>query len=86
MVAVTYGHAGVARLDRTTPARARPIATPARQRKSWFMRLVSALQESQMRRAEREIALHRHLLPHDLERFGDKLSPRSEDTLPFGRA
>ena len=74
MVAVTYRHG----LDK-------PAAAPARKRKGIFVRILNALQESQLRRAEREISLHRHLLPHDLERFGDTLSPRSEDTLPFGR-
>ena len=74
MVAVTY-HRG---LDK-------PATAPARQRKSIFARILNALLESQLRRAEREIALHRHLLPHDLEQFGDTLSPRSEDALPFGR-
>jgi hypothetical protein len=90
MVAVTYGHAGVARTDRTKPdrskpARAKPVAATAQKRNGWFARMLNAMQESQMRRARHEIALHRHLLPHDLERFGDELSPRSEHTLPFGR-
>ena len=43
--------------------------------------------ESRMRTVEREIGgRYRHLLPHELEQAGDRLSRRSEDTLPFGGA
>ena len=54
-------------------------------RKSWFVRLFAALQESRMRRAREVIAQHRHLLPHDLEKAGNRLVPRAEDQLPFVR-
>jgi hypothetical protein len=83
MVAVTYDPTGVAQHARDKAIPSKPATAPKRER--WFVRLLNALQESQMRRAAREIALHRHLLPHDLELFGDRLSPRSEDALPFGR-
>jgi hypothetical protein len=59
MVAVTYGVARVAAPAAETNAGAK--------RKSLFTRVVDALAVSQMRRAEREIARHRHLLPHDFE-------------------
>ena len=81
MVAVTYRHG----LDK-------PAAAPALKRKSFLARFLNllaralrALQESRLRQAEREIALHRHLLPHELQNAGDILTPRSEHQLPFGR-
>jgi hypothetical protein len=54
-------------------------------RKSWFARLYAALQESRMRTARDVIAQHRHLLPTDLERAGDKLNARNEDLLSVRR-
>jgi len=54
-------------------------------RKSWFARLFAAVQESRMRTAREVIAQHRHLLPADFERAGDRLTARNEDLLPFGR-
>jgi hypothetical protein len=47
----------------------------------FYKRLV----EGQQRRAKREIAQYRHLLPRELEASGDKLIERNEDALPFGR-
>jgi hypothetical protein len=49
------------------------------------MRFFDAIAEARMRQAEREIALHRHLLPAEFEIAGLKVSPRSEDSLPFTR-
>ncbi len=81
MVAVTYRHG----LES-------PAAASAPKGKTFFAgvtvvlaRVVRALQESRMRQARREIALHRHLLPRELQHLGDTLSPRNEDQLPFGR-
>jgi hypothetical protein len=64
-----------------------PVVTRAQQpaRKKWLARLLDAIVATQMRRAEREVRRHRHLLPHELELAGDKLSDRNEDQLPFVR-
>jgi hypothetical protein len=72
MVATTYGGAGVADV-------ARPKAV--KKGKGFFARLFDAVAETQMKRAERELALHRHLLPDGFELQG-KL--RSEEQEPFG--
>jgi len=58
-------------------------AKPARN--SWFKRVVAALAESRMRKAEGEILRYRHLLPNELEWAAYKLGPRSECQLPFIR-
>jgi len=71
MVATTFGGARVADV-------ARPKAVKTG--KGFFSRLFDAVADTQMKRAEREIALHRHLLPDGFELQG-KL--RSEDQ-PFG--
>ncbi len=71
MAAITYGAA--------TPAR------PAAARNGWFRRFVVALQELRIRRAERELARFRHLMPDELERAALRLDRRSEDALPFLR-
>lgn len=49
-----------------------------------FARLLAAFMESRMRQAEREIAMHRHLLPAEFQIAGERLS-RSEKDLPFAR-
>ena len=79
-MAVTYPTRSV-RVDYTPLPAAK--TQPASQ--SWMRRFLVALMEARMRQAEREIALHRHLLPKELELSGDRLTPRNEDQLPFGR-
>jgi hypothetical protein len=54
-------------------------------RRSWLARFMAALYDSRMRSARAELARHRHLLPAELERAGDRLDSRSEDQLPFRR-
>ena len=49
--------------------------------KGWLARLVDATFESRMRKAERELRRHRHLL-RESDAFKNELSP---DSLPFGR-
>ena len=73
MVAVTYG--------RTV---ASPAAVAAPKSKGFFARLLAALIEARMQAAYREIRLHRHLLPAELELKGDRLTRRNEEELPFG--
>jgi hypothetical protein len=75
MVAITY----------TATRYAVPAKASAQQRKGLFARIVDALAEARMEAARREIARHAHLLPHDLELYGNRLTPRTEDQLPFGR-
>jgi hypothetical protein len=77
MVAVTYGVAGTA-----VPAVEAKAPTT---KKSFFSRVYDAIVASQMRRAEREIAMHRHLLAPNLESHDDRLAAYSKDELPFGR-
>ena len=73
MVAVTYGR------DVASPA---AVAAPTR--KGFFARLMQAVMDARMQAAERQIRLHRHLLPAELELKGDKLTRRNEEELPFG--
>ena len=81
MTAITVGHATA-----TIPAvtvQATPAAKPAtKSQKSLFARAWDAFVESRMRQAEREIALHRHLLPAQYQEAGDRLA-RSGKDLPF---
>jgi hypothetical protein len=52
---------------------------------SFLTRFYTLLLTAQQKRADRQVALHRHLLPRDLEEAGDKLMHRNEDALPFSR-
>jgi len=60
MVAVTFGVARVA-----APAAAETEA--GKTRKNLFVRVFDAIATSQMKRAERDLARYRHLLPHDFD-------------------
>jgi hypothetical protein len=71
MVAVTYGVGRV-----TAPA-------VVKTGKSIFARVLDAIAESQMKRAERELDRYRHLLPHEFALQRDRLWSRCEDE-PFG--
>lgn len=70
MTAVTIGSAAA------LPAKA---AAP---KKSIFARAWDAFVEGRMRQAEREIALHQHLLPAQFQHAGERLT-RNEKELPF---
>ncbi len=74
MAAVTYG-AHVT--ERTIPQSSTG--------KSVWKRLFEAVAEARLRQAEREIRMHRHLLPADFEIAGYKINERMEDSLPFVR-
>ena len=54
-------------------------------RRGLLARFWAAFVESRMRQAQREIALHSHLLPGELQRVGERLAPRMEKELPFLR-
>ena len=69
MVATTYSGVGLAV----------PAQTAGRKSKSVWARMYTALTESQMKRAERELARYAYLLPRDYERT----QLRREDQ-PFG--
>ncbi|HWV40397.1 hypothetical protein [Pseudorhodoplanes sp.] len=73
MTAITVG------TSTSLPARSR-VEKPGLLHRLW-----AAFVESRMRQAEREIAMHRHLLPGRLEAVGERLSPRTEKDLPFNR-
>jgi hypothetical protein len=53
-------------------------------RKHWFARFIDALVEARMRKAERDIARYRFLLPDQFEREALKRGLES-DRLPFVR-
>jgi hypothetical protein len=78
MVAVTFGGARVA-------APSAVGVKPAKKGPSFLARVYHAICEAQMKRAERELALHRHMLPPDfkLERSDWSRTSRKEDE-PFG--
>ena len=75
MTAMTIGSATA-----TVQTASRKALAPQR---SVLTRLWNAFLESRMRQAEREIALHRHLLPLQLQQAGDRVTARGEKTLPF---
>ena len=76
MVAVTYG-AGRAVVRDVAAAKA------GKTDKSIFVRVFDAIAYSQMKRAEREIARYRHLMPHDFDFNGDLRFTR-EEKWPIG--
>jgi hypothetical protein len=77
MTAITAANAGAASV--TIPVR-KPAA-----KKGLLERFCAAFVESRMRQAQREIALHSHLLPGELQQVGERLAPRTEKDLPFIR-
>ena len=76
MVAVTYDAARVA-----APAVAE--ANAGEKRKGFFARFMAAIERSQLRRAEGDLARYRHLLPLDHDLYSGTLVSRNEDS-PFG--
>lgn len=76
MAAITYG--APARTDLA-------VRATAAKKQGFWSRFWNAMIQAQMRKAQREIELHRHLLPEGYELAGDKLTAKSEDQLPFVR-
>ncbi len=76
MTAITVGHA--------TGTVQAPASTGLKSKPSFLARVWAAFVESRLRQAEREIALHRHLLPAQFEAIGDRLA-KSDKDLPFSR-
>lgn len=67
----------------STAALSAPLAaSTAAPKQSLFARVWAAFVASRMRQAQREIAMHQHLLPAQLQHAGDRLA-RSEKELPF---
>lgn len=60
------------------------IEKPAKKAGFWHG-FWQAVVDARMRQAEREIALHRHLLPAEFELAGNKVGSKNEDSLPFAR-
>ena len=77
MAAITYGTHGATAEKKISKTSAK---TPG-----FWSRLSAAFVEARMRQAEREIRLHRHLLPADYEIAGNKIGYKNEDQLPFVR-
>ncbi len=71
MTAITVG-----RVTRTVPT------ASGRPKPGFFARAWKAFVESRMRQAQREIALHRHLLPTEFQGAADRLA-RNDKELPF---
>ena len=64
MVALTYGDTRVSGVETKTATKtATKNATAAAPGKSWFARFLTAMMESRMRQAEREVRLYARLLP-----------------------
>ncbi len=80
MTAIAVG-ATTATISAKTPAATKVSAGT----KGFFARAYAAFVEARMRQAEREIAMHRHLLPGQLQMAGERLAARSEKNLPFSR-
>lgn len=80
MTAITVGA-----VTANVPVKASVPAKAAVAKPSLFARVWNAFVEARMRQAEREIALHRHLLPGQFEMVGERLTPRGEKELPFAR-
>ena len=72
MAAITYGRSAGGEIA---------VRKPAVKKTGFWSRIWIAMIEAQMRRAEREIELHRHLLP-DRFRLAGRLG-KPEDELPF---
>ena len=75
MTAITYGAHAPAPATKTEIGAAR----------GFWARAWEAFVEARMRSAMREIRMHRHLLPADLEIAGNKITYKNEDQLPFVR-
>jgi len=66
----------------TTPL---PETAPA-PRAGWFKRFFAAMVEARLRQAERELAMHRHLIPQDVVKEAGYAATQSTDgVLPFVR-
>jgi hypothetical protein len=64
MVALTYGDTRVSGVaTKNASKNASKNATTAAPGKSWFARFLTAMMESRMRQAEREVRLYARLLP-----------------------
>ena len=85
MTAITVGQATATVLAANVQAKLAPksVTKPSAQ-KGFFARAWEGFVRGRMRQAEREIALHRHLLPAQFQEVGDRLA-RSEKDLPFSR-
>ena len=67
----------------STAALPAPLAaSAAAPKQSLFARAFAAFVAGRMRQAEREIAMHQHLLPAQFQYAGDRLA-RREKELPF---
>jgi len=55
-------------------------------RPRWFKRFLAAMIEARLRQAERELAMHRHLVPQDVVKAAGYAPTQSNDSaLPFVR-
>lgn len=75
MAAITYGTHGA--------TAEKKISKTSAQKPGFWSRFSAAIIAARMRQAEREIRMHRHLLPADYEIAGNKISYKNEDQLPF---
>jgi len=85
MTTITYGAATATRAAPAIPATAAKRKSLLRRFYNRLVRFHDAMIQAQMRRVEREIRMHRHLLPADFDLAGNKLTRKNEDSLPFVR-
>jgi hypothetical protein len=76
MATITYGRAAIA-VPESKPA--------AKTQRTWFARFVDRLVEAQMRKAERDIARYRYLLPDQFEHDAWGVDQGGKEKLPFVR-
>jgi hypothetical protein len=86
MTAITVGTAASVPASKASAnTSAKTSAKTSEPKKSLLARIFDAFIESRMRQAQREIAMHQHLLPGEFQLVGERLSPRTEKELPFVR-
>lgn len=63
-----------------------PLSEASAPRGNWFRRFLTAMMEARLRQAERELAMHRHLVPQDVLKDAGYSATQSDDSaLPFVR-
>ncbi len=80
MTAITYGTHAPAHT-----ATAAKVPAKGGSATGFWTRVWNAFLEAQMRRALREVRMHQHLMPAELEIAGNRISYKNEESLPFVR-
>ncbi|HKY85248.1 MAG TPA: hypothetical protein VJL90_00645 [Pseudorhodoplanes sp.] len=83
MAAITYGTHGATAEKKVSKT---SVSKTAAKKPGFWSRIWDGFVEARMRQAEREIRMHRHLLPAEFELAGSRIGSKNEDSLPFVRA